>query len=369
MVEWVVMTVDLSFMHGLQDVVERGSPARRKELLQRLTDLFILGAVDYSEQEIALFDDVITRLAIDIELSARALLAVRLAPIAEAPPNVIRALAFDDAIDVAGPVLSFSARLDDDVLIQNAMIKTQEHLLAISRRQALSEPLTDVLLERGDEHVVLSTARNLGAKFSDAGYMKLVERSASDESLAECVGSRPEIPPHLFLKLLAVASAAARAKLEVLYPQAKPAVQKAVDEVTDRIRAERCAQSLDYREALIFVDTLSRSGQLDDNRLRTFATAGRFEETAAALALMCDLPLPLIERSMIQERSDTILIVAKVIGLSWPTVKALLLLRAGGRGVATAGLEQSLAQFERLKPAAANEIVRFYRTHQHFPNT
>ena len=41
-----------------------------------------------------------------IETSAKALLANRLAPIDCAPPLTIRALAFDDLIEVAAPVLS-----------------------------------------------------------------------------------------------------------------------------------------------------------------------------------------------------------------------------------------------------------------------
>ena len=109
------------------------------------------------------------------------------------------------------------------------------------------------------------------------------------------------------------------------------------------------------------IDRLQKSGQLNDSSLRALAKACRFEETTVALALMCDVPLQLVEQCMIQERSETVLILAKVIGLSWSTVKAILLLRAGKRVVPADELAQSLAQFERLKPATANEIVRFYR--------
>ena len=132
-------------------------------LLRRVTDLFIVGANRYSDEEIAAFDDIIGRLAVEIEISARALLAVRLAPIANAPPKTIRALAFDDFIEVARPILIQSERLDDPTLVENAKNKGQEHLLAISQRRVLSEAVTDVLVARGDQQVVLSTAENRGA--------------------------------------------------------------------------------------------------------------------------------------------------------------------------------------------------------------
>jgi len=208
---------------------------------------------------------------------------------------------------------------------------------------------------------VLSTVKNRGAKFSEAGFETLVHRSAGDDRLTGCVGSRPEIPPRLFLKLLAIASESARAKLEATHPQAKREVHRAVAEVANRIRTETLAESPDYGAAQALVDTLHQSGQLDDSRLGAFAKDGRFEETTAALALMCNLPLQFVERAMCQQRSETVLIIAKVIGLSWSTVKAILLLRASKRVVPTDELAQCLAQFERLKPATANEIVRFYR--------
>jgi hypothetical protein len=56
-----------------------------------------------------------------------------------------------------------------------------------------------------------------------------------------------------------------------------------------------------------------------------------------------------------------VLILARVIGLSWFTVKEILSLRVGKRTIPAHKLAESLAQFERLKPATANEIVRFYR--------
>ena len=355
------MTLELGFLHEVERALEKGTVDRRRELLQRITDLFVVGAVHYTEAEVAQFDHVIARLAVDIELSARALLAARLAPIPNAPPNVIRTLAFDDDIGVAGSVLALSGRLDDPTLVQNALEKSQEHLLAISRRQSVSEMVTDVLLKRGDQQIVLSTAKNLGAKFSSAGFEKLIERSAGDNELAECVGSRPEIPPHLFLKLLAIASDTVRAKLEAEHPHSKHEVRRAVDEVSNRIRAEEFAQTPDYGATQAALEKLFQSGSLDDDKLRTLATNGRFEETTVALALMCDLPLPFVERCMIQKHSETVLILAKMIGLSWSTVQAILLLRSGKHIVPASELAQSLAQFDRLKRATAIEIVRFYR--------
>src|SRR4030088_67810 len=141
-----------------------------------------------------------------IETSAKSLLANRLAPLDTAPPLTIRALAFDDIIEVAGPVLSQSARLDDKTLIENARSKSQAHLMAISTRRVLSGAVTDVLVQRGNDEVVQSTVNNPGAEFSEQGFTRLVDRAEGNDDLATCVGLRPAIPRHLYLKLIARAS-------------------------------------------------------------------------------------------------------------------------------------------------------------------
>jgi uncharacterized protein (DUF2336 family) len=355
------MTATAKLLSEVEDAMASGSLARRGKMVRHVTDLFIVGAAQFGDHEIELFDDVLTRLAVEIEVSARALLAVRLAPVANAPPRIIRTLAFDDEIDVAGPVLEQSERLDNAALVENARKKGQGHLLAISRRHALSESITDVLVERGDQQVVLSAAENRGARFSVMGFAGLVRRAEGDDRLAACVGSRPEIPPHLFLKLLAKASGSVRAKLEAVHPGARREVGLAVAEVADRIGAEALGLSPDYAAALAYVGALQRRGQLDDRKLGAIARTGRFEEIATALAVKCELPLELVERAMKEEHAEMVLIIAKALALSWPTVKAILCARPGTGAISGREIAQCAASYERLKITTAQEIVRFHR--------
>ena len=166
-----------SLLDELQTTLTHGTVARRVETLRRVTDLFINGAVDYSNEQIELFDDVFQCLIHHIETSAKVLLANRLAPIDTAPPLTIRALAFDDLIEVAAPVLSRSERLDDEALIETARSKSQAHLMAISTRRVLSGAVTDVLVLRGNDEVIQSTVNNPGAEFSERGFTRLVSRA------------------------------------------------------------------------------------------------------------------------------------------------------------------------------------------------
>src|ERR1700742_1505111 len=232
-----------SLLDELQATLAHGTVARRVETLRRVTDLFINGAVDYSDEQVGLFDDVFQCLIHHIETSAKALLSNRLAPLDTAPPQTIRALAFDDVIEVAAPVLSLSERLDDEALIETARTKSQAHLMAISTRRVLSGAVTDVLVQRGNDEVVQSVVRNPGAEFSERGFTRLVHRAEGDDNLATCVGLRPNIPRHLYLKLLAKASETVRARLEAANPPLVGNVSSAVREATRLARAAPSALS------------------------------------------------------------------------------------------------------------------------------
>ena len=358
------MTTQHAIINELEEALSHGSAERRLKTLHRVTDLFVFGSSHFSGDHVAVFDGVFNHLIADVELSARAALADRLAGIANAPPNAIRTLAFDDEIDVAGPVLERSSLLDNVTLVEAARTKSQDHLLAISHRKSLAETVTDVLVERGNRDVALSTAQNAGAKFSEAGYVRLVSRSKGDDELAQSVGSRPEIPRQHFLKLLTTASKAVRLALEKAHPQNASDVQHVVAEVATAIQAKAAAASRDYAAARETVESLRKAGRLTENDIEAFARAGKFEETAAALAVMSGLPIDVVERAMVQDREETIMIVAKAIGLSWATVKALLLLCAGKRGITANMLEQCRVVFNKLKRETALQVVKFQQQRQ-----
>lgn len=358
------MAADASLISALDRAVVVGSSGRRAEMLRHVTDLFIVEAAKLSDEEIALFDDVIARLAVDIELSARSLLAIRLAPVGNAPPKTIRSLAFDDAIEVAAPVLSQSERLSDADLVANAHAKGQGHMLAISRRPQLSEIVTDVLIERGDQQVLLSTVGNLGARISNSGFSKLVQLSNVDELLAIRVGGRREIPLYLFRQLLTKASDRVRTKLEAAEPTLSRQISEVISEVADRIEIEAVSQSRNYGAAIVSVDKLRHSGKLDDHSLMNVARAGDENEVIAALAVMCDLSIPFVEKAITEQRAEILLVMARAIGLSWSTAKSILMLHKGRRAPSEHKISQLLASYERLKRQTAQEIMSFYRTRE-----
>ncbi|MGO8913521.1 MAG: DUF2336 domain-containing protein [Bradyrhizobium sp.] len=350
-----------NLLDELQVTLAHGTVARRVETLRRVTDLFINGVVDFSDDQIELFDDVFQCLMLHIENSAKALLSNRLAPVDRAPPLTIRALAFDDAIEVAAPVLSRSERLDDEALIETARNKSQAHLMAISTRRVLSGAVTDVLVLRGNDEVVQSTVNNPGAEFSERGFTRLVNRAEGDDNLATCIGLRPNIPRHLYLKLLAKASETVRARLEAANPPLAGEVSTAVQEATRRARMAPSAITQQTAIAHALVKSLYEDGRLDEHQVASFAEAGKFDEANAAIAALANVSVSIAENMMVETRAEGVMILAKISGMSWSTVKALINMRDALSGNQPSDLEACQATYERLRPSTAQQVLRFHR--------
>lgn len=350
-----------SLLDELQATLAHGSVARRVESLRRVTDLFVDNAVACPAQHLALFDDVFQCLIEHIEVSAKALLSERLAQLKAAPPKTLHTLITDDAIEVAGPLLSRFEPLDDDILIKTARTKSQAHLLAISIRNVLSRAVTELLLLRGNDDVVHSTVTNPGAELSDAGVDHLIDRAERDDTLADCLATWPNLPRHLYLKLVAKASAKVRARLEAANPKLADNVSSVVRTVTRRARSAEIAVTKQTAIAHALVKSLHDDGRLDEQLIEQFAEDKKFDEANAAIAALANVPVTVAETIMVESRAEGVMILAKVAGLSWPTAQFLIEMRDELAGGLSTNIVACKATYARLKPSTAQQVLRFHR--------
>ena len=121
------------------------------------------------------------------------------------------------------------------------------------------------------------------------------------------------------------------------------------------------AGSNEHAQVLAHVRSLHSRGLLDETRLLDVVRDGNFDRTTVALSIMCDLPIGLIERALVQTEPEQLLVFAKAIDLSWETTKAVLTLQAGRDGVAKERLNQCFASFFRLQLKTARSALQSYR--------
>src|ERR1700726_1222734 len=122
-----------SIADEVEAAINAGSTEKHLETIKRVTNLFLSSADSFDGEQIELFDDVLERLIRTIELRAIADMSTRialaemstqLASVPKAPPSVVRRLARHDEIAIAGPVLTESARLTNEDLIEIAGTKS-----------------------------------------------------------------------------------------------------------------------------------------------------------------------------------------------------------------------------------------------------
>jgi len=354
------MSAVKSFLRDLDDAVLRGTAESRLRALWHTTDLLITGR--YSDEEIWTFGEVIGRLADEIEVAARAQLARRLASFEDAPVNIIHKLAFDDSIEVAGPVLRQSERLDEEALVANAKTKSQPHLLAISERKSLEEAVTDVLVTRGNWDVVNSVANNDGARFSEFGFLHMIKRAEGDSILAEQLGLRKDIPRHLFQQLIAKASEDVRKRLERERPDMVEQIQSSVTDIAGALQSRLGPVSRSYFVAKRLVATQHRLGNLGENSIFGYARSHKLDEVTIGLSLLCSLPGDVIERALLDKNREMLLILAKALDFSWTTTMSLLFLGAKDHRITAQDLEDLENEFGRLNVATSLSVLECYRS-------
>ncbi|HEU5017404.1 MAG TPA: DUF2336 domain-containing protein [Pseudolabrys sp.] len=355
------MPAPASLLPELEEVVQHGSAEKRAETLRRITTLFLENAPNFSNSHVALFDDVIGCLIEEIEARALAELARRIAPVPNAPAGVVRTLANNDDIGVAGPVLR-TARLDDADLLRIAQTKGQAHLLALSARKGIGETLSEVLVKRGDREVAHAVAVNSHARLSEGAFTALIKRAEDDSVLAEKVGLRTDIPPRLFRQLLMQATEVVQQRLLAkAKPETQDEIRRVLAKVRDQVAAK--AQPRNYAAALAAVRVLHKERRLSEADVAEFARTGKYEETIAALATICVVPIDVVDRLLNGERADPVLILARAAGFGWPTVREIINARPGARASEQV-LDAAFENFERLTEATAQRVVRFWQVRE-----
>lgn len=252
-------------------------------VLQNLTAQFFRVAETLELHEIELFDIALLAIAQEGSTESRTWLAESLADNPRAPRRSVLDLASDDAIAVAGPVLSRSPCISDETLVEIAALKGQDHLLAIAGRVSLNPPVTDVVVGRGEAPVLQKLLGNDGARFSENGAIRLCTRALNDPALLAHIQRRNDL-------------------------------RRALAEA--RIQQAAAASQLDVpQSAGIAVGSALERGALDE-ALRLIGEGARVQHRLAARCFATD-PL------------ETFVILARAADIGWDSLRTMLVQRLG----------------------------------------
>jgi uncharacterized protein (DUF2336 family) len=359
----------LSIANEVEAAVAAGSTQKCADMAGHVTALFLASAGRFNHEQTELFSEVFERLINTIELRAIADISARialaelssqLAPVPQAPASVMRRLARNDEISVAGPVLTESARLSNDDLIEIAQTKSEKHLLAIAGRWWLQEVVTDALLARRFPSVSRRLVDNPGTRVSPAGFAMIVGQAVSDPELAIATGIRSDLPSDLRSQLLRHATEAVRSRLLSRAPPYLFEDIQAAIAVASAGADREMAEARDFAGAKVAAARLKKEGRLNEASLLGLAKQKKYEATITVLAELSQTSVELVRPLMQSLRSDGILVPCKVAGLGWETVSAILDCRFSTGVTAADELARLKGQFIGLTTENAQRTLRLW---------
>jgi hypothetical protein len=115
------------------------------------------------------------------------------------------------------------------------------------------------------------------------------------------------------------------------------------------------------------VKSLHADGRLDEHQVTQFAEDGKFDEANAGIAALANMPVAVAESMMVESRTEGVMILAKVAGMSWSSVKAIINMRDDLAGGEPTDLQACKATYERLRTSTAQQVLRFHRMQQTVP--
>lgn len=344
-------------LRGELNGAEREGPEHDAKILGQVTSLFLSNVDHLTDSQIAAVDGVLAQLIGRVEAATVLHLSESLSTLDRAPRQTVRSLAFHDDPLVAVPVLKNSTCLSDQDLLEIAQGRSQQHLLAISDRKTLNEALTDALMRFGDVNVSNALARNAGAKFSECGYATLVGRAERDESLAEKLGLRLDLPGNLLRELLGKVADVVLARFltaprPVVHGKPLPAAAAAGPNVAKQ-------KPVDYTQAQSECVVLNRTGKLGDSTVNRFAVRGEYDYVVAALALKADVKVEAIAPLLDADRMYGLVVACKAARVSWSTTTMIVRNRPNCPPATQRELDQCVAIYESLLLSVAQWTIRF----------
>jgi uncharacterized protein (DUF2336 family) len=264
-------------------------------------------------------------LARDQITKVREIMAQALKDVADAPPEVIRRLARDAEIVVAGPVLQYSPVLGDDDLLE--IIGTHPipgALAAISKRSIVNTRVADAIAATDDVDAIATLLGNASAQIREETLDRLVDRAADIEPWHRPLAERPQLSCKAAGKLARFVAAnllQGLAARQDLPPDAAAAVAAVVRKRLDELEATGPAKAeanraADESSALTRAQQLKFQNRLDESTVDAALAGGDHAFVVAALSVLAGVSVATVKKTVQTQSAKGIVAITWRAGLS-----------------------------------------------------
>lgn len=352
----------------LIDLARNRSTDGRSALVSAIGDLIDESERQFSDQELALMNDILKKLIQEVAGPIRKSLAEKLARTKTAPVEVIEILA-NEEIDISAAILQHSELLSDHALIGIVRKRTHSHRLAIAMRKHIAGGVCDALVEAKEPDIIKRLLENHGAQISQATLAYLVDQSMTVDEFQEPLLRRNDLASDLAKRMYVHVSGALRdfilAHFDVDRAELDSKLAEATTEALEKATSEN---HVDAAQAL--ADKLAQRKELTHDLVVQTLRRGEVPLFEAMMSQMTGLPQELVCRLMYEEEAEGFVVAARVSGFDRSTFTTLFLLlqRINPREIADdpQQLRRGLELFDRLRPETARKVAARYMINPEF---
>jgi uncharacterized protein (DUF2336 family) len=344
----------------LLDLAKETSSEKRRELLRQITNVFLADPPDRSDRESQLFDEIVGAVASDLETQVRIELARKIADTRVPVARTAKRLAMDQ-IEVARPVLERSRALSEADILEVIEQKSQDHMMAVTKRPDIGTSVSSKLVEKGEDRIVASLLENRSARIDRPTYEKVADRAQTSPVLHAPFVRNQQAPLDLLNNVYLKVENNLRREIMRKFHGVSPAeLEAALEASRTHLSAAYGALPADYQAAKDHVAAVDKKGQLKPPMLVQLLRENRRTAFLIAFAKMVDVEFDLARRLIDTHDVDALAMLSRGAGFDRGLFVTICLLVAGeGSGISKA--EQFGQLYEQVPVAAAQRALRFWK--------
>jgi uncharacterized protein (DUF2336 family) len=253
--------------------------------------------------------DVMERLARDSLPRVRAILAEEIRSSTRVPSYIVRQLAMDLELIVCAPVLEYSPLLSDADLIEIvAGAQVEGRATAIARRKQVSEHVSDAIVATMDVSAITVLLSNPNAQIREEALDRIVENAADIESWHQPVVVRADLSLRAVRRIAGFVSSSLLRMLSERGGLDEATVSFLAKRVRERLEAEGVSDNSKSNddELIAQVQAVHREGKLNDEYMISAAEANNRRLVSIVLAMLAQLPKPVVDRIMVSQSGKAI---------------------------------------------------------------
>jgi uncharacterized protein (DUF2336 family) len=304
-----------------------------------------------------LLSAVISELATGVRVELAQHIAMSPVPFGE----TARRLALDE-IAVARPVLEGSRALTEADLLEVIMQRSQQHMMAITRRYEISARISGALVERGEDNVVVSLLENTRAEIGEETYEKIATRAEDSVVLQKPLIRREQVPLDILNELYFKVEGDLRREILARNEGASTHdLSVALLKTRRRWLQKYGGLPQDYDATRAEIDGFHRRGQLKPFMLVRFLRERRHTSFKLALARLTETEYDVVNRIVERKDFEALAMIARAGGFDRALFVTIALMIAGNEKL-TAAAEEYGALYESISAELAQRVMRFWKS-------